>query len=55
MHVDDSSIQQKFARALEAERLLELAQESVDRRWRTYEGMASQGPHEFPPDARKDG
>ena len=39
----------------EAERLLELAQESVDRRWKTYEDMASQGPHEFPPDARKDG
>ena len=39
----------------EAERLLELAQESVDRRWETYEDMASQGPHEFPPDARKDG
>ena len=39
----------------EAERLLELAQESVDRRWKTYEDMASHGPHEFPPDARKDG
>jgi pyruvate-ferredoxin/flavodoxin oxidoreductase len=38
----------------EAERLLELAQESVDRRWNTYEDLASQGSHEFPPDARKD-
>ncbi len=39
----------------EAERLLHLAQESVDQHWKTYESMASQAPHEFPPDARKDG
>jgi len=38
----------------EAERLLQLAQESITRRWNTYEDMASQGPHDFPPDARKD-
>jgi pyruvate-ferredoxin/flavodoxin oxidoreductase len=38
----------------EAERLLELAQESVDQRWNIYEDLASQGSHEFPPDARKD-
>ncbi len=39
----------------EAERLLRLAQESVDQHWKTYEDMASQGAHEFPSDARKDG
>ena len=38
----------------EAERLLALAQESIDQRWKTYEDMASRGPHHFPSDARKD-
>jgi pyruvate-ferredoxin/flavodoxin oxidoreductase len=38
----------------EAERLLALAQESVDQRWKTYEDMASQGAHEFPSDTRKE-
>jgi len=37
----------------EAERLLALSQESVDRRWKTYEDMASQGADDFEPDARK--
>jgi pyruvate-ferredoxin/flavodoxin oxidoreductase len=37
----------------EAERLLALAQESVDRRWKTYEDMASAGAEDFEPDARK--
>jgi pyruvate-ferredoxin/flavodoxin oxidoreductase len=31
----------------EAERLLVLAQEEVDRRWATYEEMASRGPERF--------
>ena len=31
----------------EAERLLELAQEDVDRRWATYEEMASRGAEHF--------
>ncbi|HYB35574.1 MAG TPA: thiamine pyrophosphate-dependent enzyme, partial [Mycobacterium sp.] len=39
----------------EAERLLALAQESINRRWKTYEDMASRGPQHFPSDARKDG
>jgi pyruvate-ferredoxin/flavodoxin oxidoreductase len=38
----------------EAERLLALAQDSVDRRWKTYEDMASQGADDFESDARKD-
>jgi pyruvate-ferredoxin/flavodoxin oxidoreductase len=33
----------------EAERLLGLAQQEVDRRWATYEEMATQGPDRFPP------
>jgi pyruvate-ferredoxin/flavodoxin oxidoreductase len=33
----------------EAERLMELAQESLDLRWATYEHMATQDPHEFQP------
>jgi pyruvate-ferredoxin/flavodoxin oxidoreductase len=32
----------------EAERLAELAQEEVDRRWATYEEMASHGADRFP-------
>jgi pyruvate-ferredoxin/flavodoxin oxidoreductase len=32
----------------EAERLLELAQQIADQRWRLYEEMASRGPSEFP-------
>ena len=38
----------------EAERLLELSEESIRQRWNTYEHMASQGPRDFEPDARKD-
>ena len=38
----------------EADRLLALAQESIDQRWKTYEDMASRAPHHFPSDARKD-
>ena len=37
----------------EAERLLALAQESIDQRWEVYEDMASLAPHQFPSDARK--
>jgi pyruvate-ferredoxin/flavodoxin oxidoreductase len=37
----------------EAERLLALAQESIDQRWSTYEDMASRAPHHFPSDPRK--
>jgi pyruvate-ferredoxin/flavodoxin oxidoreductase len=36
----------------EAERLARLAQEEVDRRWQTYEEMATRGPEHFPADAR---
>jgi len=39
---------------VESERLLDLAQQEADRRWRTYEQMAARGAHEFPSDARKD-
>jgi len=38
----------------EAERLLALAQESIDQRWKVYEDMASRAPHQFPSDARKE-
>jgi pyruvate-ferredoxin/flavodoxin oxidoreductase len=38
----------------EAERLLALAQQAIDQRWKTYEDMASRGPQHFPSDARKD-
>jgi pyruvate-ferredoxin/flavodoxin oxidoreductase len=37
----------------EAERLLALAEESVDQRWKVYEDMASGAPQQFPSDARK--
>ena len=37
----------------EAERLLALAQESIDQRWKTYEDMASRDPQHFPSDSRK--
>ena len=33
----------------EAERLMEIAQESLDLRWATYEYMARQDPSEFQP------
>lgn len=39
----------------EAERLLGLAEQSVERRWDTYEQMAAATPHDFPSDARKVG
>jgi len=38
----------------EAERLLGLAQQAVDQRWRLYEEMAGRGAPRFPADARKD-
>ena len=38
----------------EAERLLALAQEQVDQRWRTYEEMATRGAQRFQADARKE-
>ncbi len=38
----------------EAERLLALAQQEADQRWRTYEEMATRGAQGFPADARKD-
>ena len=37
----------------EADRLLGLAQQAVDRRWATYEEMATRGPADFAPDARR--
>jgi pyruvate-ferredoxin/flavodoxin oxidoreductase len=38
----------------EAERLHGLAQQAVDRRWDTYEEMATRGAHHFAADARRD-
>ncbi|KZS50177.1 pyruvate:ferredoxin (flavodoxin) oxidoreductase [Mycobacterium kansasii] len=38
----------------EADRLLALAQESIDQRWMVYEDMASRTPQEFPSDARRE-
>ncbi|HSD81570.1 MAG TPA: pyruvate:ferredoxin (flavodoxin) oxidoreductase, partial [Solirubrobacteraceae bacterium] len=38
----------------EAERLLGLAQQAADQRWRTYEEMATRGAADFPADARRD-
>jgi len=38
----------------EAERLLGLAQQAVDQRWKLYEEMAGRGAPRFPADARKD-
>ncbi len=37
----------------EAERLLEHAEQTVRRRWQTYEEMATREAHEFPADARR--
>jgi pyruvate-ferredoxin/flavodoxin oxidoreductase len=37
----------------EAERLSGLAQQEVNRRWATYEEMATQGPERFPPSAQR--
>jgi len=39
---------------VEAERLLALAQEQVDQRWKTYEDMATRGAQRFQADARKE-
>ena len=39
----------------EAERLVGLAQQTVDLRWRSYEEMAAGGPSQFPPDPRRNG
>ena len=41
------------AQPTEAERLLELAQQAADRRWRLYEEMATQGAGAFPSDPRR--
>jgi pyruvate-ferredoxin/flavodoxin oxidoreductase len=38
----------------EAERLLALAQQTADRRWQTYEEMATRSASQFPADARRD-
>jgi pyruvate-ferredoxin/flavodoxin oxidoreductase len=38
----------------EAERLLGLAQQAVEQRWKLYEEMAGRGAPRFPADARKD-
>ncbi len=38
----------------EAERLLDLAQQAVDLRWRTYEEMASRNAVQFSPDPRRE-
>ncbi len=38
----------------EAERLLALAQESIDQRWDVYEDMASRAPQHFPSDSRRE-
>ena len=38
----------------EAERLVALAQQTADLRWRTYEEMATRAAHEFPADGRKE-
>jgi pyruvate-ferredoxin/flavodoxin oxidoreductase len=37
----------------DAERLLGLAQQEVNRRWATYEEMATQGAERFPPSAHR--
>jgi pyruvate-ferredoxin/flavodoxin oxidoreductase len=37
----------------EAERLLGLAQDAVDQRWRTYEEMATRGADRFVADGRR--
>ncbi|HEX3005452.1 MAG TPA: pyruvate:ferredoxin (flavodoxin) oxidoreductase [Angustibacter sp.] len=37
----------------EGDRLLELAQDAVDRRWDAYEQLATQGPQHFAADARR--
>ncbi|QYL29235.1 Pyruvate-flavodoxin oxidoreductase [Mycobacterium shottsii] len=38
----------------EADRLLALAEESIDQRWEVYEDMASRAPQEFPSDSRRE-
>jgi pyruvate-ferredoxin/flavodoxin oxidoreductase len=40
---------------VEAERLLGLAQQSVDQRWAVYEEMATRGANRFPADPRREG
>jgi pyruvate-ferredoxin/flavodoxin oxidoreductase len=39
---------------VEAERLLHLAQQSVDQRWAVYEEMATRGANRFPTDPRRE-
>ena len=41
------------AQPTEAERLLGLAQQVVDQRWRLYEEMATRSASEFPSDPRR--
>ncbi len=41
------------AQPTEAERLLGLAQQAADQRWRLYEEMATRGANEFPSDTRR--
>ena len=41
------------AEPTEAERLLGLAQQVADQRWRLYEELATRGANEFPSDARR--
>ncbi|MGB0964255.1 MAG: pyruvate:ferredoxin (flavodoxin) oxidoreductase, partial [Mycobacterium sp.] len=38
----------------EAERLLAMAEQAIDQRWKVYEEMASRGPEHFHPDARRE-
>ena len=38
----------------EAERLLDLSQQTVQQRWQIYEEMATRSAGDFPADARKD-
>jgi pyruvate-ferredoxin/flavodoxin oxidoreductase len=39
---------------VEAERLLEMAEQAIEQRWNVYEEMASRGPEHFHPDARRE-
>ncbi|MCH9709724.1 MAG: pyruvate:ferredoxin (flavodoxin) oxidoreductase [Actinomycetia bacterium] len=38
----------------EADRLLAMAEQAIDQRWKVYEEMASRGPEHFHPDARRE-
>jgi hypothetical protein len=43
-----------FASSAEAERLQDLAQQTVRQRWQIYEEMTTRSAGDFPADARKD-